>query len=764
MKNIKIIIMLIMTIILPLSAQTWNHVLADYSIVDIEKYDGGYWLATESNGALRYSNESDQWFRYNKANGIMPQNDDINDMKIMDGKVWFATNYGMYTCSLNGGNWKHRLLPGGYFENWVRAFDENSDTIFIAAFTGLFTYSKQTNTFSAHDVALPDNYQTSYTNSMFATDSLVWIGTDDGVIRYNTSLPIENMSSRTYFDKSNAFNTNSELVMCKSILATDDGVWVGLDEYTPSTNPDYCLGGLFFFDGTDWMKYDQSTGLPADGIHFIQEHDDKIYAGLFHFVDGVNFNGAGMLVLNKSDSTWEVKDSTNWGNVSNSIRSFYCNENDTIVGTAKGLYTNLNSLPDLKPYNSPSWYSLINIGNGEIEIRINPVYLADSYQLYLSNDGVLFEDTLSILSENDTISNLNDGFYFIKVAAKNQFGVGPISKELLCVSVGEEKNDILLIQGYDRKEISNTYDYCKYHVAAMVKEDLGVDCISDEALDMTGIELNDYSMVDWICGRDRKIITEQTKPKIKDYLESGGNLFISAEQLIENVSGNVINEQFYAEYFKALRKKPDARTYGIITLENGIFNGIGDFSIDDGSLGTYHCSQPDGFQILGGAVPLLLYAGKDSASTGSAALMYDGKFGSSEQTAKLVYMGIPYECIYPDSLREALMLCVLDHFEFDVNKTSINKFIKPVSFELMQNYPNPFNPNTVISYQLLAHSPVELSVYDINGRFVKTLVNEICTSGNHSVNFNAGDLPSGVYVCRLKVGSKIRTMKMLLMK
>ena len=56
MKNTcKIIILILATTIL-LSAQTWNHILSDYSIIDIEVYNGGYWVATESDGAFRYDN------------------------------------------------------------------------------------------------------------------------------------------------------------------------------------------------------------------------------------------------------------------------------------------------------------------------------------------------------------------------------------------------------------------------------------------------------------------------------------------------------------------------------------------------------------------------------------------------------------------------------------------------------------------------------------------------------------------------------------
>ncbi len=88
----------------------------------------------------------------------------------------------------------------------------------------------------------------------------------------------------------------------------------------------------------------------------------------------------------------------------------------------------------------------------------------------------------------------------------------------------------------------------------------------------------------------------------------------------------------------------------------------------------------------------------------------------------------------------------------------------PEKFELYQNYPNPFNPSTKISYQLPTASEVTLTIYDVLGRQVKTLVRERQTAGNYSVMFNATDLPSGVYFYRLEAGTYHDTKKLLLLK
>jgi len=72
-----------------------------------------------------------------------------------------------------------------------------------------------------------------------------------------------------------------------------------------------------------------------------------------------------------------------------------------------------------------------------------------------------------------------------------------------------------------------------------------------------------------------------------------------------------------------------------------------------------------------------------------------------------------------------------------------------MNYRLEQNYPNPFNPSTVISYQLAGQSHVTLRVYDLLGREVAVLVNEVKSAGNYTATFNASNFPSGVYFYRL---------------
>ncbi|HMS34002.1 MAG TPA: T9SS type A sorting domain-containing protein [Ignavibacteria bacterium] len=88
----------------------------------------------------------------------------------------------------------------------------------------------------------------------------------------------------------------------------------------------------------------------------------------------------------------------------------------------------------------------------------------------------------------------------------------------------------------------------------------------------------------------------------------------------------------------------------------------------------------------------------------------------------------------------------------------------PDNYNLSQNYPNPFNPSTKINYTIPKSGLVTLKVYDLLGKEVASLVNEVVNAGSHEVSFNASNLSSGTYFYRIKVGDFVETKKMSLLK
>lgn len=88
----------------------------------------------------------------------------------------------------------------------------------------------------------------------------------------------------------------------------------------------------------------------------------------------------------------------------------------------------------------------------------------------------------------------------------------------------------------------------------------------------------------------------------------------------------------------------------------------------------------------------------------------------------------------------------------------------PLVFSLGQNYPNPFNPSTKIRFAVPQSSAVKLSVYDISGKEVNTLVNEILGAGTYEATWNPHNLASGIYFYTLNAGGFTETKSMMLIK
>ena len=105
----------------------------------------------------------------------------------------------------------------------------------------------------------------------------------------------------------------------------------------------------------------------------------------------------------------------------------------------------------------------------------------------------------------------------------------------------------------------------------------------------------------------------------------------------------------------------------------------------------------------------------------------------------------------------------LAEYVTSVKRIDINSGIV-TDFKLSQNYPNPFNPATKIRFSIQENAKVKLSVYNILGQKVATLVNGTKAAGTYEVSWNASKLSSGVYVYRLEAGNNIIAKKMTLLK
>ena len=121
-----------------------------------------------------------------------------------------------------------------------------------------------------------------------------------------------------------------------------------------------------------------------------------------------------------------------------------------------------------------------------------------------------------------------------------------------------------------------------------------------------------------------------------------------------------------------------------------------------------------------------------------------------------------------DSTAYAMVLGVCNYIGLDLSQIE-NEAGMPGRYSLLQNYPNPFNPTTTLRYNLPENSHVTITIYDMLGRKVKTLINETQYSGYRSIIWDAignnGERASaGIYLYQIQAGEYISTKKMVLLK
>ena len=140
--------------------------------------------------------------------------------------------------------------------------------------------------------------------------------------------------------------------------------------------------------------------------------------------------------------------------------------------------------------------------------------------------------------------------------------------------------------------------------------------------------------------------------------------------------------------------------------------------------------------------------------------------------AKTVYLSFMAEAsceFYVDSVAvsddfRTLLTNICDWFEIPYTGVESKPSQSVAEFTLHQNYPNPFNAETTISFNLAANSEVKITVYNIYGQLVETLFDGYENADYHQVKWEAGDLASGIYICRVETSMRSVSQKILLLK
>lgn len=169
---------------------------------------------------------------------------------------------------------------------------------------------------------------------------------------------------------------------------------------------------------------------------------------------------------------------------------------------------------------------------------------------------------------------------------------------------------------------------------------------------------------------------------------------------------------------------------------------------------------PHGLHIaVGDTVEWTNHDGVPHSSTSDTGI-WDSGLLSMNDTYMYTFSGagtFPYHCSVHTSMRDTIV--VSEQTSIGDQSVSI-----PDQLKLAQNYPNPFNARTEISYSLAQASHVKVTIYNLLGQQVVTLVDQNQAAGEHRVNWDAANQPTGVYFYRLQAGDFSQSRRMVLLK
>jgi hypothetical protein len=270
----------------------------------------------------------------------------------------------------------------------------------------------------------------------------------------------------------------------------------------------------------------------------------------------------------------------------------------------------------------------------------------------------------------------------------------------------------------------------------------------------TGEDLSYYDIVVWITGQTVSTLNVDEQNALMNYLDAGGKLFISSENLGDELGGIV----FFSDYMHAVPVSDYVMGF--------IMNGVDGDPITDGASvilvgGAYMPDSQGAIEPDAEAFPILYY---ETTGEECSAIRYSGA------DYALVYAAFPLECIsntaagytHREELFEDILLWLDTPTSVFPNDNITGNL--PSSFEIASISPNPFNPQTTINLNVPVQGEVELAVYNLLGERVALLHSGMMNAGSYRITFDGSNMSSGMYLLKADTPEGVITGKMILMK
>ncbi len=426
-----------------------------------------------------------------------------------------------------------------------------------------------------------------------------------------------------------------------------------------------------------------------------------------------------------------------------------------------------SSAPPLEP----THFRVLAQDGGLVRIECRPSTGATSYRVYHSLDGHNFELLGDFPNPQMELWSLEPRkIHFFKLTAANGNGESSPTEVLAAVPDSAAPR-VLIVNGFDRmSEGGNTRDFVIQHGGSIWRAGLAFSSTSNEAVEDSLLDLCRFAAVDWILGEEGtadETFSDREQRQVKRYLRNGGRLFVTGSEIGWDLEakGNPSDISFYHNFLKAEFVRDKVADWTVEGVAGSIFDGLA-FAYDDGTHGIYSVSYPDGIRPVGGSRACLRYNADYVAG-----VQFEGTFPDGTAPGKLVYLGIPFETIYPQAPRDSVMSRVFRFFNVEeATGVEHSRSHLPRQLTLYPAYPNPFNSSVAIRFQVPAGQRATLEVLDALGRHIRTLWQAYASQPvNKTIRWDAQDdaghaVSSGVYLVVLRSGNTQRVERVSLLK
>ncbi|NSW45189.1 MAG: T9SS type A sorting domain-containing protein [Bacteroidales bacterium] len=382
---------------------------------------------------------------------------------------------------------------------------------------------------------------------------------------------------------------------------------------------------------------------------------------------------------------------------------------------------------------TPTAWGVFSNGINQIVLKVKYDSTVWGYNVALSNDGKCFSIPQHRQGNNILFSvPTSDSLYYFKIAAiSNNGGVSPYS-EVLSANIGNSSPEYIIVNGFDRNTGANTYDYVIQHGTALHRIGRTFHSITNEAWQMQLVNINDYDAVDFILGEESSVNETFSNTEQQLFAQIQVPYFVSGSEIGWDLDhlGSSSDKDFYYQYLFA-NYVEDAPNNQASTYYNGIVSIPSlvnmPFTFDNGTHGTYNVRYPDVVSAISPAYNWGYYSAFPNKSLGTY-IMH-----------KMVYMAVPFECIYPASTRDSLMFWI----DYILLGNTSN------SYQYMEHntilFPIPAYDNIIIKNNFFEIMHIE--IFNLLGEKVYSYMP--FNNFNGEVLLNVSNLPSGIYLMKI---------------